>query len=155
MTLEKEIAGLLIHQRKTLAVAESCSGGLLCQRLTNITGSSKFLIAGIVAYNNIAKTRLLRVPKLLISKHGAVSQPVAIAMAQGIRQLFKTNFGISITGIAGPTGGSAQKPLGLTYIALTTPKISVCQRWIFKGNRLSVKTQATTQTLNLLLKFLE
>lgn len=154
MNLEKKIAQLLIRQKKTLALAESCTGGLLCHRLTNISGSSKFLTAGVIAYHNRAKINILGVPAFLIKKHGAVSAPVAVAMAKSIQKKFHTDFAISITGIAGPTGATKEKPLGLTYIVLQTPKISICQRWIFRGNRSAVKTQAVTQAMRLLLTFL-
>ena len=111
MLLEKKAAALLLKQRKTLAIAESCTGGLLCHRLTNIPGSSNFLKVGLVTYSNTSKIKLLKVPSPLIKKHGAVSSAAAQRMAQGVRKLFNTDFGVAITGIAGPTGETKEKPV--------------------------------------------
>ena len=154
MQLEKKIAQQLIKQKKTLAIAESCTGGLLSHRLTNIPGSSKFLMVTVVTYSNAAKTKFLKVPSAVLKKHGAVSRQVSELMARGIRQHFKTDFGIGITGIAGPDGGSTAKPVGLTFIALSTPTKVISKECRFKGNRLSNKRQATTQALKLLQRFL-
>src|SRR3990167_3696143 len=118
MLIEKKIAQLLTAQKKTLSVAESCSGGLLCQRLTNIPGSSCFLKLGLVVYSNDAKIKFLKIFPQTLKKHGAVSQIVARQMAENVRKIFQTDFGIAITGIAGPGGGSVAKPVGLTFIAL-------------------------------------
>ncbi|MBF0521635.1 MAG: CinA family protein [Candidatus Omnitrophica bacterium] len=154
MQLEEIVAHCLIHQKKTLAIAESCSGGLLSHRLTNISGSSSFLMAALVTYSYESKTKLLNVPKKLLEKHGAVSRDVASLMAKNVRKLFKTDFGIGITGIAGPTGGTKTKPVGLVFIALSTKTKVVCLKCHFKGSRLQVKTQTTTQALKLLLRYL-
>ena len=102
----------------TVAVAESCTGGLLAQRLTEVPGSSKYFIEGVVAYANDVKTRTLGVEPMLLLEHGAVSAPVAEAMAEGIRQRAGTDFGLSTTGIAGPGGGTEEKPVGTVFIAL-------------------------------------
>lgn len=149
-----KVAQELIHRRATVAVAESCTGGLLAHRLTNIPGSSRFFQLGIVAYSNEVKQRLLKVPAALLQKHGAVSPQVAIAMAEGIRKSQKTDFGIGITGIAGPDGGTKRKPIGLTYIAIKTKDETLCATCQFPGERASIKTQAATQALHLLLEFL-
>ncbi len=154
MLIEKKIARLLIAQKKTLSVAESCSGGLLCHRLTNIPGSSNFLKLGLVVYSNDAKIKFLKISIQTLKKHGAVSQTVARQMAGNVRKIFKTDFGIAITGIAGPGGGSPAKPVGLTFIALSTNKKIVCRKFVFQGNRLSIKSQTVTQSFKMLLKFL-
>lgn len=155
MRLEQKAAQRLITRKQTLAVAESCTGGILSHRLTNIPGSSRFFKAGIIAYSNESKTKLLRVPAAVIRRHGAVSPKTATAMAQSARKLFSTTFGIGITGIAGPTGATAGKPVGLVYIAVAAKSKTLCKQYHFQGNRLKVKSQAAAQALRLLGKFLE
>ncbi len=154
MRTEEKIAQLLIKQKKTLAIAESCTGGLLSNRITNIHGSSNFLQVTVVAYSNQAKVRLLNVSEKDIKKYGAVSHQVAIAMAEGVRNIFQTDFGIGITGIAGPDGATKKKPVGLVYIAINTPIETLCVKCIFEGNRTAIKSKAATQALRLLLEFL-
>ncbi|HLF17338.1 MAG TPA: CinA family protein [Candidatus Omnitrophota bacterium] len=152
MSLEHKIIRKLSAKRKTLAVAESCTGGLLANRLTDVPGSSKCFKFGLVVYSNTAKIKFLKVTPLTIKKHGAVSEPTALAMATGVRRQLKSDFGLSITGIAGPTGGSLRKPVGLTYIAVATVKKTSCLKYQFRGSRQRVKSQAATQALKLLLK---
>ena len=152
MSLEKKVHRLLTSKKKTLSLAESCSGGLLSHRLTNIPGSSKFFKGAVIAYNDSIKTRLLKIPPRTIKKHGAVSLPAAKLMAQNVRKLFKTDLGISITGIAGPTGARKGKPIGLAFIAVSHARKTTCRKFIFSGIRLAVKQQAATQALKLLLK---
>ena len=154
MSLEEKVALKLIDKNKTLCVAESCSGGLLSHRLTNIPGSSRFLKCTVIAYSNDAKEKILKIPQDLMKKYGAVSEEVAVKMAQNIRKLFQTDFGISITGIAGPTGATKSKPIGLVFVALSTPEETLCLKCQFKGTRESIKSQSTTQALELLLEFL-
>jgi len=154
MSWEERIARALIQQKKTIALAESCSGGLLGHRLTNIPGSSAFFIGGVTTYGNTAKINLLNVPDSLVRRHGAVSRPVALAMAKGVRRLLRADIGVAITGIAGPGGGTRQKPVGLVYIAVTTAEEQIVTENFFKGKRLSIKTQATTAALKLLLNLL-
>ena len=154
MLIEENIAKTLINTEKTLAIGESCTGGLLANRLTNIPGSSGFLKFSVVAYSNEAKSRFLKVAPRMISRHGAVSSPVAAAMAQGARKVFNTDFGIGITGIAGPTGGTPSKPIGLTFIAVCTSLETLCLECHFKGTRNKIKTQAANQALQLLKEFL-
>ncbi len=153
MLIEKKISQILIQKKLTLAIAESCTGGLLTHRLTNIPGSSDFLKVGIIAYSNQTKIKLLKISPKVIEKYGSVSNPVAIAMAQGVQKIHQTDFGISITGIAGPNGGSSAKPVGLTYIALSAKTKTICQKFIFKGNRLQIKSQAAIKALQLLLNY--
>ncbi|MBN1870705.1 MAG: CinA family protein [Candidatus Omnitrophica bacterium] len=154
MRIEEKIAKLLINTKKTVAIAESCTGGLLSNRLTNIPGSSKFLKFALVAYSNESKIKLLKVPRTAIRKYGSVSRQVAVFMAQGARQILNTDFGIGITGIAGPTGATKTKPTGLTFIAICTDTENICLECQFKGARKSIKTQAATQALRLLNEFL-
>ena len=152
MQLEKKVVKKFLHNQKTLAIAESCTGGLLGDLLTNIPGSSAFFFLGIIAYDNAAKSKILKVPATLIKKYGAVSLPVAKSMAQGVRKLLKTDYGLSITGIAGPSGGSKDKPIGLVFIALNTNSQSIVQKFIFKGSRLKIKKQAAQTALKMLAK---
>lgn len=154
MKIEEKVSQALINTNKTLAIAESCTGGLVANKLTDISGSSQFLKLGIVAYSNEAKIKLLNIPEELIKKHGAVHNNIAVAMAQNVQKIFKTNFGIGITGIAGPTGGTKAKPIGLTYIAISTALETICLKCKFKGTRTSIKSQAAKQTFELLSKFL-
>ncbi len=154
MTLEEKVGQMLINQKKTLSLAESCTGGLLSHRLTNIPGSSNFLKTGIVSYSNDAKIKLLKVPEKIILASGAVSENVALAMAHGARKLFDTDFGVGITGIAGPTGASKSKPIGLTYIAIKSKGEALCIKSQFCGSRTQIKQKAATQALRLIQKFL-
>mgnify|MGYP001561264346 FL=1 len=171
MSIEKTVARLLMAKHKRLAIAESCTGGLLTHRLTNISGSSKFLEAAVVAYSNKAKQKLLKIPSRMLRQHGAVSKHTAAAMARSVRAIHKTDFGIGITGIAGPTGATKTKPVGLVYIALSVPAKgeapaewrgspkgrpaeTLCLQCLFKGDRTHIKRQASTQALRLLKKCL-
>ena len=154
MRIEEKVAQLLINTKKTLAIAESCTGGSLTNRLTNIPGSSNFLKCALVTYSNEAKIKLLKVPETTIRQYGAVSTQVAISMAQQVRKSLKTDFGIGITGIAGPTGGTKAKPVGLTFITVSTGVETLCLECRFEGARTSIKTQAATQALRLLHEFL-
>ena len=117
-TMEEVVGRRLAMTEFTLAVAESCTGGLIAQRLTSVPGSSKYFIEGAVTYSNESKIRLLGVDKKLIREFGAVSQQVARDMARGVRHRAKTDFGLAVTGIAGPGGGTEEKPVGLVFIAL-------------------------------------
>jgi nicotinamide-nucleotide amidase len=153
MSLEQKIIRRLTAKRKTLAIAESCTGGLLTNRLTNVPGCSKCLAFGLIAYSNAAKIKFLKVPSSTIRKYGAVSGPVALAMAKGVRKQLKSDLGISLTGIAGPTGGSLKKPVGLVYMAVATAKKTFSFEYRFRGSRQHVKSRAATQALNLLLQY--
>jgi nicotinamide-nucleotide amidase len=147
----EEVVGLkLTLGGYTLAVAESCTGGLIAQRLTDIPGSSKYFIEGAVTYSNEAKTRTLGVKPALILKHGAVSAEVAEAMAEGIRKRAKTDFGLAVTGIAGPGGGSDEKPVGLVYIALTDDVQTKHRKFQIPGDRQLIRWRASQAALDLL-----
>lgn len=154
MNLPEKIARLLIANAKTLSTAESCSGGLLSHRLTNIPGSSRFFKAGVIVYANEAKQELLNIPRTTLKKYGAVSAPTAQAMAINARKTLKTDFSVSITGIAGPRGATKTKPVGLVFIAASSKDKILCQKFLFKGNRLAIKTKASSAALRLLLRII-
>lgn len=153
-TLEVVVGKLLAEREKTLAVAESCTGGLIGARLTNVSGSSKYFERGVVTYSNQAKTELLNVPGEIIEKHGAVSEEVAVLMAEGVRKLARTDYGLSVTGIAGPTGGTPQKPVGLVFIGFAREDDSFAQRFLFGENRNSNRERAAQAALNMVRLFL-
>jgi len=149
-TLEGVVGARLAQQRKTLAVAESCTGGLIGHRLTQVPGSSTYFLGGVVAYANALKTGILRVPAPLIRTQGAVSDPVAQAMAANIRRATKATYGLAVSGIAGPAGGTTEKPIGLVYLALADAKQVTCQRHQFTGDRATIKWKASQAALDLL-----
>ena len=154
-TLESRVGNLLKENKQTLAVAESCTGGLIAHRLTNIAGSSDYFLEGAVTYSNQAKQARLGVDPALIEAHGAVSTEVATAMAEGIRQQAASDFGLSVTGIAGPTGGTAHKPVGLTFIAVSGPQGTRCEQFLFHQDRVRNQQRAAQAALNLLRLFLQ
>jgi nicotinamide-nucleotide amidase len=145
-----QIHNLLLKRKKSIATAESCTAGLLSTLLTDISGSSKYFVLGVVAYSNKAKIGVLRIPRSLILKKGAVSKDVALRMAQQIRKIAKTDFGIAITGIAGPTGATPRKPLGTVFIAIDSADKKICKEFHFKGNRREVRKAAAINALKLL-----
>ena len=138
----------------TLATAESCSGGLLAHRITNVPGSSEYFLGGVVTYSNRAKTSLLRVRKSDLAEWGAVSEPVAREMAEGVRRRFGADFGIGITGIAGPGGDTVEKPVGLVYIAIAGAAGTVVKRNRFVGTREAIKDLSADKALRMLLEYL-
>ena len=147
--LEYVVGDLLREHKITLALAESCTGGLLASRLTDVPGSSDYVERGVVCYSNRSKTELAGVPESLIQEHGAVSEPVARAMAEGIRARAGTSAGIGITGIAGPGGGTAEKPVGTVAIAATVNGEVRVRTFQFLGSREMVKFQAAQSALNM------
>ncbi len=153
-TLEGNIGKLLVKNNWTLAVAESCTGGLIGHRLTNISGSSAYFLEGAVTYSNEAKQMRLGVDPAWIEAHGAVSEEVATVMAEGIRQKSGSDFGLAVTGIAGPTGGTPSKPVGLTYIAVTGTRGTYCEKFRFHQDRVRNKERAAQAALNLLRLYL-
>ncbi|MBM3248292.1 MAG: CinA family protein [Candidatus Omnitrophica bacterium] len=154
-SLEQNVAQLLTKQKKTVSIAESCSGGLVANRLTNIPGSSKYFKAAIVAYSNEIKINQLKIPARVIAQNGAVSEKVALLMAKNIRKIAKTDIGLGITGIAGPAGATKTKPVGLVYTALAAKNYRVCKKFRFKGNRLSIKRKSSSAALKLLNDYFE
>ncbi len=144
-SLEESVGKLLRARQLTLAVAESCSGGLICHRLTNVPGSSDYFLGGLVTYSNQAKIDLLQVPAATLQVHGAVSAPTAAAMASGAAAQFHADLAIAVTGIAGPTGGSPEKPVGTVYLGLATPQGTKTRHCLFHGSREEIKI-LTAQT---------
>ena len=149
-TMEEVVGLKLSVGGYTLAVAESCTGGLLAQRLTDVPGSSKYFIEGVVAYSNDAKMRTLGVEPVLLMEHGAVSAPVAEAMAEGIRKRAETDFGLSITGIAGPGGGTDEKPVGTVFIALSSEVQTEHRKLHVPGDRQLIRWRSSQAALDLL-----
>lgn len=149
-TLSSVVGELLKGKKWTLALAESCTGGLIGHYLTNTPGSSEYFDRGAVTYSDQSKRAWLKVPPFLLKRHGAVSAKVAKAMAQGIRQMANTHVGLAVTGIAGPGGGSAAKPVGLVYIALAWGSRVVCREYRFHGSREVIKERTAQTALNLL-----
>jgi len=150
--LDLMVAERLRDSGQTLAVAESCSGGLVSKRITDVPGSSGYFLLGVVTYSNSAKERVIYVPNELITQHGAVSSEVAVAMAAGVRKLSGSDISIATTGIAGPEGGTAEKPVGTVFIALTSPSGCHAVRHCFSGNREAVREATAEAALQLLLK---
>jgi nicotinamide-nucleotide amidase len=147
----EEVVGLrLAVGGFTLATAESCTGGLIAERLTEVPGSSSYFMEGVVTYSNEAKTRLLGVPAELIEAHGAVSAEVAEAMARGVKERAGVDFGLAITGIAGPGGGTAEKPVGLVYIALADDAHTEHRRIMLPGDRHLIRWRSSQAALDLL-----
>lgn len=152
----EEIIGTLLKQRGwKISIAESCTGGLVAHRITNVSGSSDYFDSGVITYSNEAKIELLKVPHEIIKTHGAVSGQTAVAMAEGIRRLRGTDIGVGITGIAGPAGGTAAKPVGLVYIALSASGCVECEEFRFTGERVEIKLQASEAALDMIRRFLE
>lgn len=153
-TMEEVVGYLLTMRNFTLSVAESCTGGLIKHRITNVSGSSKYFIGGVVAYSNEVKQNLLGVPEQTLQRYGAVSQQTAISMAKGIRSLLKTDIGLSVTGIAGPSGGSVEKPVGLVYIGLSSKGKTSFEEHRFLGDRIKIKEQTAQAALDMLRRYL-
>ena len=151
-TLEAIVGELLRAHQLTIAVAESCTGGLLASRLTDVPGSSDYVDRGAVCYSDRSKIEWLGVPEALIARHGAVSEPVARAMAEGVRSRAETKVGVGITGIAGPGGGTPQKPVGLVYLGIARKDGTArVERRIFAGDRAAIRNAALMLALDLLL----
>jgi nicotinamide-nucleotide amidase len=155
MMREVEIGVLLEAQGLSLVTAESCTGGLVAHRITNVPGSSVYYLGGFVAYANEAKEELLGVRHETILTHGGVSDETALEMARGARQRMGADLGISTTGIAGPTGGTPVKPVGLVYVALSAPDVELCRCHVWQGDRLANKEQSAQAYLQLLLSYLQ
>jgi PncC family amidohydrolase len=152
---EEEIGALLVTRGLTLVTAESCTGGLVAHRITDVPGSSAYFLGGFVAYANEAKEEILGVRHETLLAHGAVSEETALEMARGARQRLGADLGISTTGIAGPAGGTPDKPVGLVYVALSASRVELCQRYVWQGDRLSNKEQSAEAALQLLRSYLQ
>jgi nicotinamide-nucleotide amidase len=154
-TLEEVVGSLLAGRNLTIATAESCTGGLIADRLTNVAGSSRYFMLGAVTYSNESKVRVLGVDSILIERNGAVSEPVAKAMAEGVRVLAGTDIGLATTGIAGPGGGSSEKPVGLMYTALAYSGGTIIKRLQFGEERRINKGRMSQSALDMVRYFIE
>ena len=150
LALENEIGTLLVERKKTLSVAESCTGGMLASRITSVGGSSAYFLGGIIAYANAVKVRELGIDPDMLERDGAVSDAVARGMAQSVRMRFCADFGIGITGIAGPSGGVAEKEVGLVYIAVASVGSCTVKECHFEGDRTAVREASCRESLRIL-----
>jgi len=148
-TLE-QVHNKLLSNQKTISLAESCTGGLLSSLLTSKSGSSEYFLSGIVAYSNRSKKILLGIPASIIVKYGSVSSNVAKLMAENIRKKTDADFGLSITGIAGPSGATKNKPVGTVFICLSKKSKNICLKFSFQGNRRDIRKKSAQQALRLL-----
>jgi PncC family amidohydrolase len=149
MELNEQLGNLLTSRIWTVAVAESCTGGLLASTITDVPGSSTYFLGGIIAYSNSSKTEILGVPAETIMKNGAVSDRTAVGMAVGILNNFGCDFAIAITGIAGPSGGSEAKPVGTVFIAVATEDGETVKEFHFKGTREEIKKAGVEAALGM------
>ena len=151
MSLNKKIISLIKRKKMKLAIAESCTGGMLSSAITSVSGSSKIFTMGLVTYSNQAKTSILKVPQKIIKKYGAVSVQCCLAMVNNLSKISKSKVCVSITGIAGPNGGSKHKPVGLVYIGIKIGKKVIVNKCNFKNNsRTFIQKQTVKKALNLL-----
>jgi len=153
--LEEQIGSLLRKHGKTISIAESCTGGLISHRITNVPGSSNYYNYGVIAYSNKSKIDILHVSPETLKKFGAVSRQTAIEMAQGIKQISGSDLGLAVTGIAGPEGGTPEKPVGMVYICLASDESVVCEEFGFKGKREDIKLQASEAALEMIKKHVQ
>ena len=155
MSLNKKIISLIKRKRMKLAIAESCTGGILSSSITSVSGSSKVFTMGFVTYSNQAKIKILKVPLKIIRKHGAVSVQCCLAMVNNLSKISKSKICVSITGIAGPKGGSKQKPVGLVYIGIRVRKKVIVYKCNFKNKgRTYIQRQTVKKALHLLLNLI-
>lgn len=155
MRTEETIGKLLVEKGLTLATAESCTGGLVAHRLTSVPGSSAYYLGGVVAYANEVKEAVLGVRHETLLAHGAVSEETAREMAKGARRQIGANLGVSVTGIAGPTGATPEKPVGLVYVALSALDAERCERYVWDGDRLANNEQSAEAALQLVVDYMK
>ena len=152
--LSQKVVKLLTKKKLKISFAESCTGGLLSSAITSISGSSKVFTLGLTAYSNQAKISMLKVPKNIITKQGAVSYETCLSMVKNLSRISKTNISVSITGIAGPKGGTKQKPVGLVFIGIKKGNKTLVKKYFFKNKkRISIQKAAVIKSLNLILSF--
>tara|TARA_B000000441_G_C21659184_1_gene300155 strand:+ start:282 stop:755 length:474 start_codon:yes stop_codon:yes gene_type:complete len=152
--LAKKVVKLLSKKRLKISFAESCTGGLLSSSITSISGSSKVFTLGFVTYSNLAKINILKVPKKILIKHGAVSYETCSSMVKNINKISKTNISLSITGVAGPKGGTREKPIGLVFIGIKKGNKTLIKKFLFKNKkRSSIQKATVNKALNLILTF--
>lgn len=150
--IETRVGDLLVTKGMKLALAESCTGGLIAHRITNVPGSSQYFLGGVVCYADAVKHGLLGVSEETLAQDGAVSRKTALEMARGVRKLLGASIGVSVTGIAGPGGGSAEKPVGLTWIAVIGPESERVERYMWSGDRSENKRSSAEAALELLIE---
>jgi len=153
--IEDKIGSILKQKGLKIGIAESCTGGLIASRITDVSGASEYFDAGFITYSNNAKTRFLSVPEELISQKGAVSMEVAKSMAYGAKQNLGVDIGVAVTGIAGPMGGSADKPVGTVYIGIAVNEGVFVRHFLFNGDRIAIKQQTCDAALTFVLDYLE
>ena len=152
--LSQKVVKLLGKKRFKVSFAESCTGGLLSSSITSISGSSKVFTVGLITYSNQAKINILKVPKKIIMKHGAVSYETCLSMVKNLSKISKTNISVSITGVAGPKGGTKQKPVGLVYIGIKKGNKTLIKKYLFTNKKRNLIQKATViKALNLVLRF--
>lgn len=154
-SIEEEVGSYFIQAGMTLATAESCTGGLIAHRLTNVSGASAYFLGSVVAYHNSVKHALLGVPEDILAAHGAVSEETARGMAEGVRRLVGATYGLAVTGIAGPTGGSPEKPVGLVYLAVARQDGTAVIRRQYSGTREEIKARTAETAIRLLLEYFD
>ena len=154
MLAEEKLIKTLKKNNYSLSIAESCTGGLLANRLTNIPGSSVVFLLGIIAYSNSAKNKILKIPRKIIQNYGAVSLTTARLMSENARKLGNSSLGVGITGLAGPGGAAQDKPVGTVFIALSSKNKSLVNKFHFKGNRREIKRKTAQKALQMLLEFI-
>ena len=152
----KKIVSSLKRKKLKIALAESCTGGMLSSAITSVSGSSKVFTIGIVAYSNQSKIKVLKIPKNIIRKYGSVSEPVCLAMLKNLNKISKTNISVSITGIAGPSGGTKKKPVGLVYVGIKKGNKINIKKYLFKNKgRSHIQKAAVNKCLGLILNALK
>ena len=152
--LSQRIVKLLSKKRLKISFTESCTGGLLSSSITSVSGSSKVFTLGLVTYSNKAKINILKVPKKIIMKHGAVSYETCLSMVKNLNKISKTNISVSITGVAGPKGGTKKKPVGLVFIGIKKGNKTLVKKYLFKNKkRITIQRATVNKALNLILSF--
>ena len=156
MKLSNKIVKILTKKKLKISFAESCTGGMLSSTITSVSGSSKVFTIGIVAYSNQSKIKVLKIPKNIIRKYGSVSEPVCLAMLKNLNKISKTNISVSITGIAGPSGGTKKKPVGLVYVGIKKGNKVEVKKYLFKNKgRSYIQSAAVNKSLGSILSFLK
>jgi len=154
--LSQKIVSLLRKKKLKISFAESCTGGLLSSKITSISGSSKVFTLGLITYSNESKINILKIPKIILTKYGAVSYETCLSMVKNLSKISKSNISVSITGIAGPGGGTKQKPVGLVYIGIKKANKTLVKKYLFKNKkRIFIQRAAVNKALNLILDFLK
>ena len=154
--LSQKVVKLLRFKKIKVSLAESCTGGLLASSITSISGASKIFTLGLVTYSNQSKIKILKVPKKIIIKHGAVSYETCLSMVQNLSKISRSNISLSITGIAGPKGGTKNKPVGLVYIGIKKGTKILVKKYLFKSkNRFEIQKASVKRALNLILSFIK